>query len=529
MPTPLSLPLPSLYNFVPLADQVFFPPWWPQVSHDVPFREGLCGSFTIEAEAMTPIYVRAKGNWQYLKKKATPEDFQPPPDDYTDFFKLPDDTYAIPDTSVKGVIRAVLEIASFGKLERIDAGKRPAGKDGDSLGYLRGNTQNDSGWDYSLDLAETIFGRVKGRDAGRGRVAFDSLRALESPQPLSFQRIVLGQPKGKYAPTYLKQTITDASTGHVAGGLTTYGKSSASLRGWKRYPVPQDGKLRDVPDPPPLDPNVLGSPPRWDLASHFRPLPPETRFDGQVRIHNLLPVELGALVWVLEWGGDERGRKCWHNLGLAKPYGFGCVRCTVIRNNVFHLADRNAAVDLAACRAKFEQCMDHFTGEVFGKKWSDTPQLRTLLDMADPTLPLPGSMEARYPRYSNDENKNEFQRYAQGQYALLPYGDPTLRSPEEVSPTLAGPPSSDVRVTPPPEPPKPLPELTGQIAQVSFLRREGNDLIFRLKHEKEPFDAWLRKPQHPRFCGEIKQGAAFKLQVIGTEGNAYILSEVQSP
>ena len=35
--------IPSPYNFAPLADQVFHPDWRTQISHDMPFSDGVSG------------------------------------------------------------------------------------------------------------------------------------------------------------------------------------------------------------------------------------------------------------------------------------------------------------------------------------------------------------------------------------------------------------------------------------------------------------------------------------------------------
>lgn len=58
-----------------------------------------------------------------------------------------------------------------------------------------------------------------------------------------------------------------------------------------------------------------------------------------VRYENLQPVELGALIWALQL---ERG---WHHrLGLAKPLGFGSLRCEAIRINEINRQLRYASL-----------------------------------------------------------------------------------------------------------------------------------------------------------------------------------------
>ena len=84
------------YNFVPLNEKVFFPPWAEDVSHDIPFKDGESGVIDIEITAKSPIFIRDHDN---------PEEFC-----------NHNGEYYIPATSVKGMIRNVLEIMSFSKL-----------------------------------------------------------------------------------------------------------------------------------------------------------------------------------------------------------------------------------------------------------------------------------------------------------------------------------------------------------------------------------------------------------------------------
>lgn len=92
--------IPSPYNFVPLSKEVFFPDWAESVSMDVPFRDGISGTLDIEATAETPVFIRNAND----KKD-------------TDFYRLTKDgNYAIPGTSMKGMLRNVFEIITFSKI-----------------------------------------------------------------------------------------------------------------------------------------------------------------------------------------------------------------------------------------------------------------------------------------------------------------------------------------------------------------------------------------------------------------------------
>ena len=93
----------SPYNFVPLNKRVFFPDWADQVSHDVPFSDGESGIIEVKIRAESPLYVR-NGNT----------------DKEDSSFSHSNGKYYIPGTSVKGMVRSVLEILSYGKMQQVD-------------------------------------------------------------------------------------------------------------------------------------------------------------------------------------------------------------------------------------------------------------------------------------------------------------------------------------------------------------------------------------------------------------------------
>lgn len=99
------------FNFVPLSDKVFFPDWADKISQDIPFEDGVSGTIELKITAQTPIFVR-NGH--------TPKDAEDKNNKYSSFSKTSDNQYFIPATSIKGSIRNVLEIMSFGKMTQVD-------------------------------------------------------------------------------------------------------------------------------------------------------------------------------------------------------------------------------------------------------------------------------------------------------------------------------------------------------------------------------------------------------------------------
>lgn len=113
------------YNFVPLEEKAFYPSWANHISQDIPFEDGVSGSIEYTITAETPIFVR---NGQ--KKDAGDNTFS----------HTSDGRYFIPGTSIKGEIRNVLEILSFGKMTQVqDArfGIRDLGNNSEGIGYRK--------------------------------------------------------------------------------------------------------------------------------------------------------------------------------------------------------------------------------------------------------------------------------------------------------------------------------------------------------------------------------------------------------
>ena len=97
------------YNFVPVSDWVHIPEWSKRASHDWPFQDGYSGEIHYKLIAESPLLV---GNQQTKAQGNQPGEVRP--------FKLPGGPYAVPGSSIKGMLRAVVEIAGFGRLRMVD-------------------------------------------------------------------------------------------------------------------------------------------------------------------------------------------------------------------------------------------------------------------------------------------------------------------------------------------------------------------------------------------------------------------------
>lgn len=96
------------YHFVPLSKWIYMPDWAHLVSHDVPFKDGMSGVIDYTLTNATPLCVGGEQKQQ----SGQPTLVQ--------WAKDPQGNPVIPGSSLKGMIRNVLEIASFGKFSGID-------------------------------------------------------------------------------------------------------------------------------------------------------------------------------------------------------------------------------------------------------------------------------------------------------------------------------------------------------------------------------------------------------------------------
>lgn len=267
------------------------------------------------------------------------------------------------------------------------------------------------------DMGELIFGRVEDTYALRGRVAMETLVADGTPSPMERIETVLNGPKPTFYPNYLEQHTQRDGT---VRAYRTYMDDSAEIRGWKRYLARQDNaELPGCPDPPRNREGVVNR----EVATAFRPLPSGTSFIGDLHVHNLRPVELGALIWAITWGNNPRLR---HTLGMGKPYGFGSVTLEITQ------ADLSACSGSSEASSDITQYMDAFIAymNTIVPGWSEGQQLKALQAMANPDARW--MHELRYPRLGEGPRQNEFVQAKQaGQTLFDPVQGQTRQQPRQ--------------------------------------------------------------------------------------------------
>jgi CRISPR-associated protein (TIGR03986 family) len=96
------------YHFVPLSKWVYMPDWAHLVSHDVPFKDGYSGVLEYTLSNATPLCVGGEQEKEIGKPTRVK------------WAVDPHNNPVIPSSSLKGMVRSVLEIATFGKFAAID-------------------------------------------------------------------------------------------------------------------------------------------------------------------------------------------------------------------------------------------------------------------------------------------------------------------------------------------------------------------------------------------------------------------------
>ncbi|MBL3553146.1 TIGR03986 family type III CRISPR-associated RAMP protein [Rhodovulum sulfidophilum] len=279
------------------------------------------------------------------------------------------------------------------------------------------------------DLATRLFGRIADTTKETGMAATQpgfktrlsfSWAILTTPREQYSElekRTPRARPKPGYVPSYVRQRDLQAN-----GQLRQIGMRKKKpiyapyrsymnkkdgqadrIRGWKRYParpVPEGAPVPDVPE------GAEGN------AVILRPIQArqgELTFKGKIRFHNLHPAELGALLWVLTWGGNS---ELVHSLGSGRDFGWGQVR---FRIGGISYAYGPPSTDPVM---EFRQMMDEWAG----RAWEDLREVRQLKAMASPAIGAEQMAELQQMKLTvGEKDESPFVRAKRSGQALPEY------------------------------------------------------------------------------------------------------------
>jgi len=244
--------------------------------------------------------------------------------------------------------------------------------------------------DTDLDLAEALFGFVRGKNARAGRVFVTNAQLLPNQKETTGETItprILSTPKPTTFQHYLVQDKPDwfIKGRKLTTRLHDYSEGHAVLRGNKLYWHKGPVSLQDIREPNPKQPGT-------DDKQHtnIRPLRIGVEFKFKIHFENLAGYELGALLWVLQVAADERYRL---KLGMGKPLGMGAVKIQGDLNLIDrekryrelfdqeNWAECAASSDRAKHVAAFEQFVLQKTGNGNAKSLADVERIQMLLKM----------------------------------------------------------------------------------------------------------------------------------------------------
>ena len=334
--------LTSPYNFVPLNKQVYIPSWYNEVSQDIPFEDGEDGWIEVTWKNVSPLIIKEKADKDDDEsKKSVPVYVED-----TDGKKR----YFIPGTSMKGMLRSTLEILSFGKMEQYQREIKVKKKSVSVQNLVEKEQKPVEG----KDLCEIIFG-FTGKDASlRGRVQVSHAFCTDAPdgkELLDEKYGVLGEPKPSFYQLYLKQTGPEYKTFNDAEGIA----------GRKLYRVHAGARVLSLP-------KGNGN---KKTESSFRPLKVGLTFVMRINLHNMRPVEIGAILSALTL---HNTKGAWHNMGSAKSFGYGKIDCVEVKlERLKH--------DKAYYMRAFEEEMECFTRKELSQKWRETEQTTMLVNI----------------------------------------------------------------------------------------------------------------------------------------------------
>lgn len=264
--------LKSNYNFVPAPkeDKIYKPEWREQVSHDIPFEDGESGIIRINITAKTPIFIRNGHSPQtnnkaktiiekWAREEAEPlnEEEQKTLEDYFSFSNIENEDgtkkYFIPATSVKGMLRNVVEILANGRMKQVSDDRysfRNLTRGSDYMKLYKSN-QVECGWlfedkngDWKIEDCEQPF-RISHQDLDRilktnFRAEFLNLNPKEKTAKYKYKQVRTSlKHKFKIKPDQYKKLVVQDDNGRE-GTIVLTGQSGKRIEEPHRKP---SGKL----------------------------------------------------------------------------------------------------------------------------------------------------------------------------------------------------------------------------------------------------------------------------------------------
>lgn len=213
------------------------------------------------------------------------------------------------------------------------------------------------------DLCEVVFGWTDDDKSMKGRVQISNAFMVTPAKECDEVKGVFGQPKPSFYPLYVKQ---DGNSGKYK----TYDDNDAKISGRKFYRIHQGASITQLAQP---NSKEDGGNKNDKVVSSFIPIEANNKFVMRVNVHNLRKVEIGALLTAITFNRTEGA---FHNIGAAKGFGYGKIKCADIRLH-------SMKFDEAEYCAAFERLMNNFAKETLKENnYCSSESIRTLVGIA---------------------------------------------------------------------------------------------------------------------------------------------------
>ena len=229
------------------------------------------------------------------------------------------------------------------------------------------------------DLPEIMFGRISDNGTSyKGRINFSIGTCVGLPHYATHlsSPTILNGPKPTYYPAYIRQPNAN-NDGMLSkpNDFKTMMNGDSELSGWKRYPVHNSADVT-------VTKNKQDKGAKNNTKVILKPIDKNSRFTFNVHFHNLRDVELGALLWTINFGDRTDS---FHTLGMGKPYGLGRVsmklKSATLIPNTPRQYDNQTLIE--KCKTSFTKLMtDAYSFVTTEHSWEESPQLIELFEMS---------------------------------------------------------------------------------------------------------------------------------------------------
>lgn len=271
-----------------------------------------------------------------------------PTPDFDKYKEMLEEGEEIPVSFIYGINSNTVEAIGMGRMFRYPYKQ--------SIADLVEKGQPEKLYAGKHDLCETIFGWTDKQSSMKGRVQICNAfaeKAIADNELLDEIKGVLGQPKASYYPLYLQQDVKP---------YKTYDSVDAQISGRKRYRIHQGATTTSLPQGNGNE----------NTTSSMRPIKTGQRFTMRINVHNLRKVEIGALLSAITF---HRTPNVYHNIGAAKPFGYGKLKCAGIK--LYGLKCEEGDYLRA-----FEKELNSFTKKTKNEKWISSQPIKSLVAIA---------------------------------------------------------------------------------------------------------------------------------------------------